>query len=727
VLASWMAPTAMEARRSRQPKVPDDMGTAIIVQGMVFGNRDEYNSLSGVFFTRNQRTGANEPVIEWAPRIQCDKIVSGKIRKQLRQAADLENGFPDIYQRLLLAKERFEARAKRPLDMEFTVEHRKLYILQRRPLRMTFNATVRSMWDLVDEGKTNIQIASLIINTALEQPEKVLRDAFTDYQVLARGEPITDSADTGILAFGTEDALDLAREGHDVILLRRRPYGETDVAVNHPRIRGIIRCDGNTTGHEAVSAVAYSKPYLINVRSVDDEPLIIWTDEDPRLNPASQLAGFVGKSVFVDGERGILGFTEATDILEDRKFRKKQYVDWEYLWEQFSVIGYESLEYRELLDLHYQWELELEHYQQLEKQLRKEEPHIPRDQLITAMATYLTYVPRRDWDRNLRLKEVAVEDFNLYPEITYQGAHLGQEVLKVIRTLMLCTTWCTHWVHEIMVRQARARGETENDVIRDIYLKNRSMSLVRDFEKEGFHLMTSRQSSFLIFASNFEYDQDLDQVQVGPGALNFAEKEVLARDFMSYLEEVSPQLCSNVRLIMGEPPLGQGHARIISIGIGVRHEDFDLVCRYLKTFLANYRESCPAELECSIPVGDFIDLYQLDPFFASFPDVRVSQEAPGADSSGDILLALGRCSFGEFDGVIYGKDGYETLLSEVKDFQSYLQSQGENVDIRPWQFEVDPYRRHSVIAAVGMRFPKDGLKAVLGKLKSFLREQPLAS
>jgi hypothetical protein len=723
VLGSWMAQTAMEARRSRQPKVPDDMGTAIIVQRMVFGNRDEYNSLSGVFFTRNQRSGVNEPVIEWAPRIQCDKIVSGKIRKQLRQAADLEQGYPDIYQRLLLAKERFESRAKRPLDIEFTVEHRKLYVLQRRPLRMTFNATVRSMWDLVDEGKTNIQLASLIINTALEQPEKVLRDGFSEYSVLARGEPITDSADTGILAFGTEAALALAHEGQDVILLRRRPYGEPDVAVNHPRIRGIIRCDGNTTGHEAVSAVAYCKPYLINVRGTDCEPLIIWVGEDPRLNPSSCLAAFIGKTVFVDGERGIVGFTDATDILEDRKLRKKQYVDWEYLWEQFSGIGYESLEYRELLDLHYQWELELEHYQELEKQLRKKNPGIPRDQLIKAMATYLTYVPRRDWERNLRLKEVTFEDFSLYPEITYHGADLGREVLKVLRTLMLCTTWCTHWVHEMMVRQARARGENENDVIRDIYLKNRSMSLLRDFEKEGFHLMTTRQTSFLIFASNFEYDQDLDQVQVGPGTLHFAEKEVLARLFMSYLTEVNPELCGRVRLIMGEPPLGQGHARIISIGIAVPHDDFDLVCRYLKTFLANYRDTCPAKLECSIPVGDFIDLYELDPFFAAYPDVRISQEAPGADNSGDILLALGRCSFGEFDGVMYGKDGYDALLGQVKDFQTTLQAQGEGGQVRPWQFEVDPYRRHSVIGAVGVRFPKEQLSTLLQRLKSFLQEQ----
>jgi phosphoenolpyruvate synthase/pyruvate phosphate dikinase len=722
VLASWMAPTALEARRSRQPKVPDDMGTAIIVQTMVFGNRDENNSLSGVFFTRNQRSGVNDPVIEWAPRIQCDKIVSGKIRKHLQNAADLQRVYPDIHERLLLAKERFETRAKRPLDIEFTVENRRLFILQRRPLRMTFNATVRSMWDLVDEGKTNIQQASLIINNALEQPEKVLRDSFTDYRVLARGEPITDSADTGILAFGTENALHLAREGKDVILLRRHPYGETDVAVNHPRIRAIIRYDGSTTGHEAVSAVAYSKPYLINVRGVEGEPLVTSSDDDLQLNPRSPLAAFLGKTLFVDGERGIVGYTEATSFLEDRKVRKKQYVDWEYVHEQFSAVGYESIGYRELLDLHYQWELELEHYQNLEKQLRSYAPNIPRDKLITAFATYLTYVPRRDWERDLHLKDVNVEDFRLYPEIVYYGNDLGDEVLKILRTLMLCTTWCTHWVHEIMVQQARDRGDTENDVIRDIYLKNRTMSLLKDFEKEGFHLMTTRQSCFLIFASNFEYNQDLDQVQVGPSTLNFTEKEILARDFVAYLEEVNPELHHNVRLIMGEPPLGQGHARIISIGIEMAHSDFDLVCRYLKTFLANYRDDCRAEIQCTIPVGDFIDLYEMDPFFAPYPDVRISQEASGGSASGDILLALGRCSYGEFDGVTYGKESYDALVKQVTQFQTYLESEGRQLPVRPWHFEVDPYRRHSVIAAAGMRFPMEYLSGVLSALKGFLRQ-----
>jgi hypothetical protein len=720
VFASWMSSTAMEARRSRQPKVPDDMGTAVIIQSMVFGNRDEKRSLSGVFFTRNQRTGANAPVIEWAPRIQCDKIVSGKIRKQLRTTDDLRESHPRLYELLLLVKERFENRAKRPLDIEFTVEEGKLYILQRRPLRMTSNATVRAMWDLVDEGKTNIQQASLIINNALEQAERALRQDFTDYRVLARGEPITDSADTGVLAFGTENALELARRGQDVVLLRRRPYGETDVAVNHPRIRAIIRCDGNSTGHEAVSAVAYSKPYVINARGAAGEPLVVAVDDELQLNTTSLLSRYVGQVVFVDGERGMVGFTTSTDFLEDRRAHKKLYVDWEYVREQFAAVGYEGLGYRELLDLHYQWELELEHYQRMEQRLRAGDGDVPHDQLWKAFATYLTYVPKKDWERTLRLKDVHVEEFGLVPELIYHGSRLGGEVLKILRALMLCTTWCTHWVHEIMVQQARARGETENDVIRDIFLKNRTMSLVRDFEKEGFHLMHAGATCYLILASNFEYNQDLDQVQVGPGTLNYAEKEILAGNFLAFLKEVDPEFQQRVRMIQGEPPLGQGHARIISIGLTMPSEDFDLVARYLRTFLDHLRRDSADSPGEAIPVGDFIELYEIDPFFARHPDLRISREAAGSGSSGDCLLSFGRCSFGEFDGVVYGREGYEELIDRARRFEAWLETNGHALHARPWHFEVDPYRRHSVIAAVGVRFPSDELNGVLEALKHFL-------
>ena len=295
VFHSWMGETAVEARLSRSPKVPDDLGTAVIVQSMVFGNRDEHGCLGGVLFTRNPRTGAATPVIEWAPKVQCDKIVSGKLRKKLLHTKDLEERFPDIFELLMTVRDRLETRAKRPLDVEFTVEDRKLYILQRRPLRMTFSATARAMWDLVDEGKTTIQMASLIINTALEQPEKMLREGFKAFEVLAVGEPITDTADYGIFAFGTEEALELARQGRPVIMLRKRPYGETDLAVNHPNVRGIIRCDGNVTGHEAVSAVAYSKPYLINVTDVHGRPLILVDEDRIDLNPECALANYMGR------------------------------------------------------------------------------------------------------------------------------------------------------------------------------------------------------------------------------------------------------------------------------------------------------------------------------------------------------------------------------------------------------------------------------------------------
>ncbi len=722
ILASWMAQTAIEARRSRKPKVSDDMGTAVVIQEMVFGNRDDRNCLSGVLFTRNQRTGDNLPIIEWATKVQCDKIVSGRLRRPLLHIQDLADRFPDIHERLLLVREQFEAQSRRPLDIEFTVEDRKLYLLQRRPMRMTSMATVRAMWDLVDEGKANIQQASMIINKALEQPEKVLREGLEDFIILARGEPVTDSADAGILALGTEEALRLARLGQEVILLRKRPYGENDIAVNHPLVRGIVRCDGNTTGHEAVSAVAYSKPYLINLVDPGGEAIILMGEEQVALNPRSLLSQYIGKQVFVDGERGILGYTERTDCLEDRAGRKKLYVDWVCLRRQFDAAGYPECDYETLLELHYQWELELESYQSLELKLKGGAPDVSEKELLQALRTYLRYIPKRDRDRTLQLKDVRVQDFELHPTLVYHGPNLGAEVLKILKALMLCTTWCTHWLHEIMVVQARARGENENDVIRDIFLKNRTMSLMKEFEDEGFHVMRAPDRCHLILASNFEYGQDLDKVQIGPETLNYAAKEALARRFMTYLQEVAPSFLPRVRVVHGEPPLGQGHARIISIGISVPHADLGLLCRYLRAYLDENRDDRRRDVLSATPLGEFMELYQIDPFFAPFPEFEISREKVGTEATGDGLIIFGRCSFGEFGGMIYGKDDYEGLMDRVKAFEAYLKSMNRPGLVRPWHFEVDPYRRHSVIAAGGIRFPMDQADGVIRELKGFLRQ-----
>ncbi len=720
VFDSWMGPTAIEARQSRTPPVSDEIGTAVVVQNMVFGNRNQM-SFSGVLFSRDQRTGAHRPVIEWAHRIQCDKIVSGRLRKRLLKTEDLEYRFPVLYQRLIMVKDWLEGRAKRPLDIEFTVEDGIIYILQRRPLRMTFNATVRALWDMVDEGKTTIQLASLIINNALEQPEKVLKNGFFDYVEIGRGEPVTDSADVGILTFGTEEALKLAKAGIDVILLRKRPYGETDIAVNHPNVKGIIRYDGNATGHEAVSAVAYSKPYLINVVDSEGKKPVIVQGEHIVLNKESTFARYIGKRVFVDGERGIVGYTEAEDFLEDRKSRKKMFVDWEYVRKRFDEERFHLLSYEELLDLHYQWELELERYQQLEKRIRENDPTLKKEEMLLAFKEYLRFVADKDWVRVLKLKEVNVDDFELSVPIVYRGKDLGSEVLKIIKPLMLCITWRTHWIHEIMVEKARERGESENDVIRDIFLKNRTMSLVKGFEKEGFHVMRVPGYHYLIFASNFEYEQDLNRIQIGPGSLDYKEKEILARHFIAYLEQTNSELRNRIRLVRGEPPLGQGHARIVSVGLAVPDDSFPLLCRYLRSFLDQCRDGCTLYREKLIPKDDFIELYRLDPFFALYPDMKIKK-----DESGSCFLMFGSCSYGEFDGTIFGEEEYRLLMQQVKTFEWFLKVSGKYISVRPWNFEVDPFRRHSVITAVGITFPVNTLTELLNALKEFLSEQEKA-
>jgi hypothetical protein len=225
---------------------------------------------------------------------------------------------------------------------------------------------------------------------------------------------------------------------------------------------------------------------------------------------------------------------------------------------------------------------------------------------------------------------------------------------------------------------------------------------------------------YLILASNFEYGQDLDRVPIGPEALDYIEKEELARRFMSYLEETNPGLCGRTRMVQGEPPLGQGHARIISIGLSVPQRELGLVCRYLRAFLDQSKGDSQRDLRSKIPEGEFTELYLLDPFFAPFTEFRISREVVGTDATGDYLITFGGCSYGEFGGSVYGKEDYENLMEQVRGFEAYVRNSGGNAAVRPWQFEVDPYRRHSVIAAVGIRFNRDALGEVLDSLKRFL-------
>jgi hypothetical protein len=715
-----MSPVAVEARKSRErpgETIPDTMGTAVVIQRMVFGHRD-HNSLSGVLFTREPRTGADQPIIEWAPKVQGDKIVSGKLRKQLLQAADLSAANLKVYEMLLMVRDALETRAKRPLDIEFTVETGKLFLLQRRAMHTTSSAMVRAMWDMLDEEKTTIQLASMAINQALAQPEKVLREDFSDFRVLAAGEPITDSADAGILAFGSKAALELAARGEKVILLRKSTFGAGDLAVNHPLVRGIVRVDGHTTSHEAVSAVAYGKPYLIKTQDIDGKPLLLFGEEETMLNPDSIVSSFIGKKVFLDGEKGILGHTCSLDFLEDRRIRKKLYVDWEYLKEQFDAGGYKNTGYPELIDVHYEWEMELESYRTMEFKLTAER-EVSRVELLHAFDTWLRCFRPADRVKAMRLKEVRAGDFELGPPLVYHGDDLRGEVLKIISTLMLSTTWWTHWIHEMLVEKARARGETENDVIRDINLKNRSMSLLSEFEKEGFHLMKTPGFSFLVLASNFEYEQDLGSPRVGPGALNYMEKDLLAQRFVEYLKDVNEPLGERVRIISGEPPLGQGHARIVSIGLAVPEVDFTMVCRYLRAFLDS-TQNRPADALGLVPETGFIELYRIDPFFASHPEFKVTRQVKGEESARELFISFGDCSFGEFDGQFYGKAEYENLNLKVDRFQGHLRKKAIDLPLRPWHFEIDPYRRHSLIAATGIRFSQSLLGRMIGELKEFL-------
>ncbi|SPF43006.1 hypothetical protein SBDP1_430001 [Syntrophobacter sp. SbD1] len=86
----------------------------------------------------------------------------------------------------------------------------------------------------------------------------------------------------------------------------------------------------------------------------------------------------------------------------------------------------------------------------------------------------------------------------------------------------------------------------------------------------------------------------------------------------------------------------------------------------------------------------------------------------------ELFLSFGDCSFGEFEGQYYGKDEYDSLSLKVDRFQDYLKNKAADLPLRPWHFEIDPYRRHSLIAATGVRFSHNLLGQVLKELREFL-------
>ncbi|MGC9111773.1 MAG: pyruvate, phosphate dikinase [candidate division WOR-3 bacterium] len=257
VLKSWNNPRAGEYRRLYN--IPDDWGTAVNVQAMVFGNLGS-DSATGVLFTRDPASGEKSLYCEYLPNAQGEDIVAG-IRTPL-PALTLKQELPEIYEQLEKIARRLERHYRDMMDVEWTVEQGKLYILQCRVGKRSPQAAVKIAVDMARERL--ITRAEAVRRIDPEKVSALLHHRLSpdaSYQVAARGIPASPGAASGEIVFSAVKAVAEAQAGKKVILVRHQTSAD-DVA-GMAKAEGILTAAGGTTSHAAVVARGMGKPAVV--------------------------------------------------------------------------------------------------------------------------------------------------------------------------------------------------------------------------------------------------------------------------------------------------------------------------------------------------------------------------------------------------------------------------------------------------------------------------------
>ena len=266
VFASWMNARAITYRQLHD--IPASWGTAVNVQAMVFGNLGE-TSATGVAFTRNPSTGENTLYGEFLVNAQGEDVVAGirtpqSITEAGRIAAgsdrpSLEKLMPDAYSEFLGYCDRLEAHYRDMQDMEFTIERGKLWMLQTRSGKRTAKAALRIAVEMAEEKLISSDEAVCRIDPAsLDQLLHPTIDPHAERNVIATGLPASPGAATGEIVFTSEEAVEAAKAGRKVILVRVETSPE-DIHGMHAA-EGILTLRGGMTSHAAVVARGMGTP-----------------------------------------------------------------------------------------------------------------------------------------------------------------------------------------------------------------------------------------------------------------------------------------------------------------------------------------------------------------------------------------------------------------------------------------------------------------------------------
>ena len=255
VFRSWDNPRAIYYRRMND--IPGDWGTAVNVQMMVFGNTGD-NSGTGVAFTRDPATGEKHLFGEFLMNAQGEDVVAGVRTPQTID--QLKEVIPEAYEQFVDICGKLEAHYHDMQDMEFTIEDKKLYMLQTRNGKRTAKAALKIACDLVDEGLITVDDALLMVDP--KQLDALLHPQF-DAAALKAAKPVAHAlpaspgAACGQIVFNAEDATSWAKAGHKVVLVRLETSPEDIEGMNHSQ--GILTVRGGMTSHAAVVARGMGK------------------------------------------------------------------------------------------------------------------------------------------------------------------------------------------------------------------------------------------------------------------------------------------------------------------------------------------------------------------------------------------------------------------------------------------------------------------------------------
>jgi pyruvate,orthophosphate dikinase len=258
VFSSWNSPRANTYRL--RERISHDLGTAVNVQAMVFGNRDE-NSGTGVGFTRDPSTGENKPYGDFLVNAQGEDVVAG-IRATEPLAA-LGHRMPKIYDELLEIFARLEKHFRDMCDTEFTIEQGKLWMLQTRTGKRTGSAALRMAVEMTEDPVISLSRQEAVGRVSEEHVDSVLHPQFAgdEVAVWTKGLGASPGAAVGGVCFSAARAVELSREGHDVILVRNET--SPDDVDGMLAAQGVLTARGGLVSHAAVVARGWGKPAVV--------------------------------------------------------------------------------------------------------------------------------------------------------------------------------------------------------------------------------------------------------------------------------------------------------------------------------------------------------------------------------------------------------------------------------------------------------------------------------